>query len=52
MTFRILGGRARPAVPLRIMDGSTAPQTASGEDEDAHETVEGPNDPTIMRDVD
>jgi hypothetical protein len=40
---RILGGRARPAAPLRIMGGPAGRQAVSGEDEDVHEDEEDPD---------
>jgi hypothetical protein len=48
--FKTFDGQAKSAVPLRITDGSDAVQATSGEDEDPHETEEGSDDPTILRD--
>jgi hypothetical protein len=48
--FKILGGRARLSVLLRIAEGPAVPQTTSGEDDDAQEAEEDFDVPMSQRD--
>jgi hypothetical protein len=48
--FKILGGRARLSVLLRITEGPAVPQTTLGEDDDAQEAEEDFDVPMSQRD--